>query len=246
MGVTIIVDRHLKINITDKGLQEALAPLNTNGDDKIDINDFEMANPKAAVPESVRREAMHHAIVDVFIKNGAINKNEAKGMLRFFDLYNDVKIANRLVQKWMKNVTDTTWRSHEFSAEFWISDILLHVTGDGVLSRFGRHFTPIGSYLAHNGPTGSIGLGLSAELYYVISHLANTPVNHVSRRLASNRWTYQADKIPPIIDEHVRDLVWWWQSIDSFLKGYRRVECDGDGCPEADTFYWVLIDIKPR
>ena len=242
MGVTKIVDRHLEIDITDPKLQEALAVLNTNGDDKIDIDDFQMTNPKAAVPESARRDIMHHAVVDIFLKNNVISGIQSKGMLRFFNLYNNVKEAVDIVENWKNNNVDTWGKELEFKAGFWKAAVLPHVSGNGVLSARGRGI-PSHAYCFKNSRYG-VGLGLSTEVYYVIHSLTHSPAERPPIWFCTDV-VYNLNDIPPIVRDEMRQLTRWWHSIYTTLKPYRQIECDDDNCPDDDEYSFRLIRIEP-
>ena len=240
--VVRIVDRHLVIDITDPKLQEALAPLNTNGDDRINIDDFQMTNPKAAVPESVRRDAMHHAVVDIFLKNNVISEIQSKGMLRFFNLYNNAKEAASIVENWKRNNIDTWGKELEFKAGFWKAAVLPHVRGNGVLSARGRGI-PSHTYCFKYSRCG-VGLGLSTEAYYVIHNLTHSPADRPPI-WACTDVIYNVDDIPPIVRDEMRQLTRWLHSIYTTLKPYRQIECDDAGCPTDDEYSFRLIRIEP-
>lgn len=237
MIVTRIIDRDLNFPVTEPKLQRALENLDTDGDGTITADDFEIVVDSFQLRDELIREMMHQAVADVFVSEGAIDESQRGGMVRFFDLYNDVKRANAVVMDWMRNHTDTWGKELEFGRDYYNKSVVPHITGSGILSQQGSHFSPFGAMLNNVYGVG-VGLGLSTELYCVFSSLSKKPVDNMPvLGRDCGMWgglRYNQNAIPSIIKSQSQELDGWYQAILAMLKGYRDVECEGAGCLPSD------------
>lgn len=247
MIVTRIIDRDLNIPVTDPKLQRALEKLDTDGDSTITADDFEIVVDSFQLRDEFIRDMMHQAVAEVLVSEGAIDESQRGGMVGFFDLYNDVKRANAVVMDWMKNHTDTWGWELEFDRDYYQKGVVPHITGTGVLSQQGSHFSPLASMLNKTYGVG-VGLGLSAELYYVFSSLSRKPVDNLPvLGNGCGGWgglRYDQSAIPSIIKSQSQELDGWYQSILTTLKGYRNVECEGAGCSVSDQDDVFLLKLE--
>ncbi len=238
--VTHVVDRTLDLAIYHPELSVALAELDSTGDGTVNIDD--VATNQGYLPDELKRDILHHSVVRVLEEQGFITTLAQKnGMLRFFDLYVDITEAREVVKSWKNRSTESWGRELEVDKDTWDRSVKPHISGTGVLSVQGSHFTPAGSmrddkiYLFGYG----VGLGLSAELYYVVSNLSGKQTEKVPSLGNGcglvNEFSYDQNNVPRFIKSKFDEMMGLYKGARDLLDGYREVECDNDRSVECSS-----------
>lgn len=233
MAVNKIVDGALTLDISDPRLQEKLSVLNRNGDDKISVEDFEMGNASASayVPKENKLDAMRNAVAAVFVKSGIIKESQRQGMAGFFRLYSDMKRASAIVRNWMSYHTDTWGGELEFGASYYKSGVFPHITGNGVLSAAGCGV--------------NVGSGLGSNLIDVMISLTGQPNNSPSScGTSAPGFQYNGNQVPEILRKHIDQVMVLYNGIHTYLKEYREIECEDDGCPKLGEVPIFLLSVE--
>lgn len=252
--VNLIVSGGTTIPVEDPAMREALAPLDTNGDGQIDVDDVTLTNDK--MPCALKRQdrILHYAISHVLERSGYLTPQQRSGFERFLQLSFDVSHANWIVRReWNSYNTDRWGREMEFNAYAWREKVLPYIVGDGVLSPHGPRSNPYGAYAAASAH-GKIGLGLSAELYATLTALQDLKGQGnpfiAGGRMASSI-LYDPERIPAFLAEPVNALITDWRQLRSFFDGaqddlfarYTQIECEGEGCPANDEYGVFFAEI---
>lgn len=227
MVVEKIVDRELVIKIQDARIKEALAGMDINLDGQIDIEDFrpqkDICSPDACsryegISDETIRRIMLDKIIYTFTAQGMFSPIQHRAIADFFDLYNDVKTAQKLIGQWLSADHTSGHSSYygtdselEFDSGYWTSSVSPHFTGAGIFA----------------------GFKLQRRIYTVIMGLAGQDVKEDDiglKRCGLASFAYSPKNLPQFIGAAVEDLVAVWSETIKELGKYHQIECEGKGC----------------
>ena len=223
MPVAKIVDRELTIIISDPRIQEALAPLNSNGDDRISVDDFYVIPKTASITKKELNIIMRRSISNILSDAGFLKKSQQFGFEKFFDVYNNAKQLDILMKSWNDNNIDTYGSEMEFDKSYWDEKVAPFIVKGGL-----------------------VGWNISHELFLSITSLSGKQYGQYVKTGTGcggriKGFEFNKKSIPEFMKKSVDEVVAWWNvSTAKFYnfdseKGYRQVECDGKDCGIFDS-----------
>lgn len=252
MGVTSIVDRELRINLRNTEIAGAFEPLDSNHDGIISPEDFPNALPKDAnilqrlfwkysdsYKAGLQRDVMHRAVANTFLYERMITERQWGGVVLFFDLYNDMIEADRIVNGWLQHNVDTWGYELEFDSPYFDENVRPYFQGASP-----SFVTDSESPFFRN--------GLNWRTHEVISRLSGfLPNKELTFEDDKERRLYcDVDAVPTLFKLGLIELVQTQTKIRENLNSgkniqYIQVECDGDNCsPRADETEFDFFLLK--
>lgn len=99
MTIRRVVDPAFTMEITNSRLAKILERLNSDGDDKLDLNDIQF--PVAGASDQTRLQLMRELVTGAFEESG-FNDGQSYALFHFFDLAERVNFFSDAVREWQK------------------------------------------------------------------------------------------------------------------------------------------------
>ncbi|MBN1283431.1 MAG: hypothetical protein JXA24_06650 [Proteobacteria bacterium] len=235
--VNRIVDRYLEIAVEDEDLGCFLKSHDERAPFRIlDRNDFSLHE---GVEGGVASLYFQDVVVDAFVKKGIMEPSKADGIRMFFNLYNKLKMAGKVLERWKENgaVGGLLSSELEFSADYWKHDVVGHLEGAGIFSDSNILGIDI-ERIRGSGSSKGVGYRLGKEFYEVFDNLCGMAKIGGGGGCAERKSYLKTDtgRMPEILRGQAREAVAMYNGIVEFLGQYRDIECEGDGCPDKDEF----------
>lgn len=239
-AVDFVIAGDVVMSIHDPKLSEELAPLDTDGDFIVALNDFneDLDIWSYAKAPALDRFAFNEAVTDAFVNTGTIEPGQKQAVLSFIDQYHNSLKFKSIINKWRNVHVDKKGNVLKLDATDWFFYVLRYMNeGEPLVA---KNIPNHGEMLGHE---------FNIELSQMIFDLTETEfadddqlvfgnLNGPYNRAMSDqvyKIFYDETKIPDILRPAWHEFLAMHEGARVFLEEYRDIECNGN-CPQEKHF----------